>query len=117
MEYQLISDWEKGKRLRMNDEHALMAKWFNDELALAPELVVELKVALEKNTPELTLQGREMFLQIERGEVRIQSHQGLYDADISAYEDDQLSLCEHGLEAGAGLDDFKDVFFAWLAFR
>ncbi|WP_105188600.1 YacL family protein [Pseudoalteromonas sp. T1lg48] len=122
MEYQLYSDPLWGKRVKLSDEHRLVARWFNDELQGNDVLLERFQQALHQGSPdgsqEQVVNGKEMRVVIAHGEVLFESH-GLHhdEQDLEAYATDELVLDESELVAACGVEDLIALMQAWLAFR
>ncbi|WP_151173319.1 YacL family protein [Pseudoalteromonas ruthenica] len=118
MEYQLYLDPTWGKRVKISDEHRLIARWFNDELYENDELIEAFFTALD-STAEQLVQGREMRLLLGDGEACFQSH-GLFHDDeqtLALYSGDDLALDESELQAWCGVEDLRALASAWRHFR
>ncbi|WP_105253291.1 YacL family protein [Pseudoalteromonas sp. T1lg75] len=126
MEYQLYSDPLWGKRVKLSDEHRLVARWFNDELYDNDELLQRFQQALNQESSrssangaqELVINGKEMRVMMAHGEVLFESH-GLHhvEDDLDAYAADELVLDESELVAACGIEDLLALMQAWQTFR
>ncbi|AOT09819.1 YacL family protein [Pseudoalteromonas luteoviolacea] len=118
MEYQFIRDPITGYRVRMSQEHSLVGRWLNEELAIADvnSFVVKMK-NISSSQDEIRIEGKEVRLILSKDEALFEAHT-LYqnDVDLSRYEDDFLELDEDGLVAGCGFEDFQALMLDWQAF-
>ncbi|MBQ4838180.1 YacL family protein [Pseudoalteromonas luteoviolacea] len=118
MEYQFIRDPITGYRVRMSQEHALVGRWLNEELAIADvEQFVQQMDMLGQDQEEIRLEGKEVRLTLSKDEALFEAHT-LYqnEVDLSRYEDDFLELDEDGLMAVCGFEDFRALMLDWQAF-
>ncbi|MDK2597491.1 YacL family protein [Pseudoalteromonas obscura] len=118
MEYQFIRDPITGYRVRMSQEHALVGRWLNEELAIADvKQFVQQMDMLGQDQEEIRLEGKEVRLTLSKDEALFEAHT-LYqnEVDLSRYEDDFLELDEDGLMAGCGFEDFRALMLDWQAF-
>ncbi|ESP95347.1 YacL family protein [Pseudoalteromonas luteoviolacea] len=118
MEYQFIRDPITGYRVRMSQEHALVGRWLNEELAIADvKQFVQQMDMIGQGQEEIHLEGKEVRLTLSKDEALFEAHT-LYqnEVDLSRYEDDFLELDEDGLMAGCGFEDFQALMLDWQAF-
>ncbi|MCG7547316.1 YacL family protein [Pseudoalteromonas sp. Of7M-16] len=118
MEYQFIRDPITGYRVRMSQEHALVGRWLNEELAIADvKQFVQQMDMIGQGQEEIRLEGKEVRLTLSKDEALFEAHT-LYqnEVDLSRYEDDFLELDEDGLMAGCGFEDFQALMLDWQAF-
>ncbi|MFY8273849.1 YacL family protein [Pseudoalteromonas sp. SSDWG2] len=118
MEYQLFSDPLWGKRIKVTDEHKLIARWFNDELYENESLQQRFIAALMSADKEVIIAGNEMRVILAHGEAIFESH-GLYHDgdDLETYLEDDLTLDESELAAACGVEDLVALVDAWRTFR
>nr|WP_315942822.1 YacL family protein [Pseudoalteromonas sp. CIP111854] len=118
LEYQFIRDPITGFKVRVSDEHALVGRWLNEELAYDDVLsLINLAKALPQNKQTLVIEGTEVRLTLSCEEALFEAHALFHQADdISHYADDALELDEHGLVSGCGFEDFMDLLQAWYQF-
>lgn len=118
MEYQFIRDPISGFRVKISDEQALIGRWFNEELP--QEKVLELLTAchaLDKHTPQLQYQGKEIRFTLDTQEALFEAHNIFHQQDdLQRYADDFLELDEHGTVAACGFEDFVALLQDWSEF-
>ncbi|UTW11323.1 YacL family protein [Marinobacterium rhizophilum] len=95
--------------------HEAFGRWLNEELGQDPQRLEQLLSVIEqlhnRQIREYRLDGSEFSLELDREEVRVRAHSLDDSADDTGLED--LEFYDDELEAGCGLDDFRDVLKAW----
>ncbi|MBD1584382.1 YacL family protein [Pseudoalteromonas sp. S16_S37] len=118
MEYQFIKDPIIGFRVKMSDEHMLVGRWLNEELAFEQvAMLLETARDLPNSKQAVVVEGKEIRLTLSHEEALFESHALFHQSDdISMYADDALELDEHGLASGCGYEDFMELLQAWHQF-
>lgn len=95
--------------------HEAFGRWLSEELGQERQRLEQLLDAIEqlrnRQIREYRLDGSEFSLELDREEVRVRAHSLDDNADSTDLED--LHFYDDELEAGCGLDDFRDVLVAW----
>jgi hypothetical protein len=95
--------------------HEAIGRWLCEELGQNKEQLEQLLDAIgqlqQHRLREYRLDGSEFSLEIDREDVRVRAHSLDDGSDDTGLDD--LDFYNDELEAGCGLDDFRDVLQAW----
>ncbi|GGO88717.1 hypothetical protein GCM10011348_44820 [Marinobacterium nitratireducens] len=90
-------------------------RWLAEELGENATLLNQVLDAVgglqARRLREFRLEGREFCLELDREEARVRANS--LDDDTLAFDFEDLDFYDDELEAGCGLDDFRDVLLAW----
>lgn len=118
MEYQFIRDPVIGFKVKISDEQALIARWFNEELAHDEviDLLIQCRDIKSMHSPLIKM-GREVRFKLSPQEALFESHSLFHNNDdLALYQEDALELDEHGLMAVCGFEDFVELLEDWSEF-
>jgi len=95
--------------------HEAIGRWLCEELGQDKAQLEQLLDAIgqlqQRRLMEYRLEGSEFSLELDREEVRVRAHSLDGASDDTGLDD--LDFYDDELEAGCGLDDFRDVLQAW----
>lgn len=95
--------------------HEAIGRWLCEELGQDQKQLQQLLDTIgqlqQRQLMEYRLDGSEFSLELDREEVRVRAHSLDDTTDDTGLED--LDFYNDELEAGCGLDDFRDVLQAW----